>query len=206
MSHPAGDTQTDAEMDSTLAFYETHADEYARRTLDADLSDVQRRFARKLPANARVLDLGCGPGRDLRAFSELGFSPVGLDASPALVHIARSFSGVPVRLGRIEAIEFDREFDGIWACASLLHVARPDLSEVLRRVRAALKSDGPFFASVQEGVGDARAPDGRVFTYFEEQEFQTALSHSGFREVETWRTADSLREGRRLTWLNFLSV
>ena len=206
MTHADGALGECTAMDSTMAFYEAHADDYARRTLDADLSDVRRRFARSLTPGARILDLGCGPGRDLRAFSELGFAPVGLDASPALVRIARSVSGVPVTVGRIEEIEFDREFDGVWACASLLHIRRQDLSLTLRRVRAALKPGAPFFASVQEGSGDSRAADGRIFTYFEEREFQSALSDHGFSETESWRTADSLREGRRLTWLNFLSA
>lgn len=192
--------------DSTLAFYETHADEYARRTLDADLADVQQRFARHLSPGARVLDLGCGPGRDLRAFSRLGFMPMGVDASPSLVQIARGVSGAPVYVGRIEDIDFDQEFDGIWACASLLHVARPALVETLSRIRRALRPSGTFFASVQEGAGESRAPDGRCFTYFEEPEFRSALARSGFEETTVWRTADSLREGRRLSWLNFLST
>ncbi|HSI51883.1 MAG TPA: class I SAM-dependent methyltransferase [Ideonella sp.] len=192
--------------DSTLAFYEAHAHEYSRRTLDADLTDVQQRFARRLSPGARILDLGCGPGRDLRAFSRLGFMPIGLDASPSLVRIAREVSGSPVSVGRIEEIEFDHEFDGIWACASLLHVARPALSETLARIRSALRPGGTFFASVQEGAGDSRAPDGRSFTYFEERAFRMALGRSGFKETDVWRTADSLREGRQLSWLNFLSA
>ncbi len=205
MTATARQIQSSAAMDSTLAFYEAHADEYARRTLDADLSVVRRRFAMRLPPAAKILDLGCGPGRDLRAFAALGFKPVGLDASPSLVRIARSVSGAPVSVGRIEEIEFDSEFDGIWACASLLHVPRRDLPQTLKRVRVALKPGAPFFASVQEGEGDSQAPDGRVFTYFEEREFRSALSQSGFHSTEAWRTADSLREGRCLTWLNFLS-
>lgn len=190
----------------TLAYYEAHADDYARRTLDAGLYDVYPRFVNGLSTGSRILDLGCGAGRDLKVFARLGFRPYGLDASPSLVRIAGRFSGVPVVVGRIEDIEFDREFDAVWACASLLHVPRQELNSTIRRIRAALKPGGPFFASIQAGTGEERGSDGRLFTYFEENEFRSALVDNEFHHVEAWITGDSLREGRQLTWLNFLSI
>lgn len=202
-SHPTG---AETSKDPTLAFYETNAEAYAQQTLDANLSSVYARFVCHLPPNARILDLGCGAGRDLKEFSMRGFQPFGVDASEPLVNIAHATSGAPVSLGRIESIDYFQEFHAVWACASLLHIQRKNLSEVLGRIRFALIPGGPFFASIQEGGGAIQRMDGRIFTLYEEHEFRSALIKSGFRNIEAWRTHDSLREERQLTWLNFMSI
>lgn len=204
MSSPK--TNTNTSTDSTLEFYETNAEAYAQQTLDANLSSIYARFICRLPPNGRILDLGCGAGRDLKAFSLLGFQPQGIDASESLVGIARAMSGAAVSLKRIESIDYLQEFHGVWACASLLHIQRKNLSDVLGRIRSALIPGGPFFASIQEGTGVIQRIDGRLFTLYEEHEFRSMLAKSGFSNIETWRTHDSLREGRQLTWLNFIST
>jgi SAM-dependent methyltransferase len=200
------DEELGALQDSTLAYYESHAVEYAARTLDADLSELYRPFLALVPAGGRILDLGCGAGRDLRAFAQRGFAPCGIDASPSLAGIAHRVSGAPTSVLRAEEISFDSEFDGVWACASLLHVRRRSIPDVLRRIHDALRAGGAFYASVQTGRGETRSADGRVFTLHEESEFGGELEASGFKVAKIWTTGDSLVEGRAISWLNFLGI
>lgn len=191
---------------STDKFYENNAEEYARRTLGADMSSLQSRFLNLLPPGSRILDAGCGSGRDLRTFVERGYRPVGIDASGALIDIARQYSHAPCFEMRIEDMVFDEEFDGVWACASLLHFQKGSLGGALFRIHRALVRDGLFFATVQEGNGERTGADGRYFAYYQLTEFTNFVSTARFVIEDAWSSKDVLGRGSaQPTWLNVMA-
>lgn len=180
--HPAG---ADDHARATVGYYDSNALVYAHSTRGPALARELERFAAALSRGARVLDLGCGGGRDLIALGEAGLRPIGLDISPALAGIAQNVSGCLVVVADLRDPPFeDRTFDGIWASASLLHLSRTDLPGTLRRLYGLLRPGGQLFASVKAGDGEECAPDGRWFTYFGPAEWRGFLNSAGFSNIE----------------------
>ncbi|SMD04705.1 class I SAM-dependent methyltransferase [Rhizobium sp. RU36D] len=127
--------------DATLQFYAGEAQTYARRGRKAQLKRLMP-FCDRLPAGGRILELGCGAGEDGEAMLKLGFDVSPTDGTPELAALAQQRLGRPVRVLRFEDISEIEAYDGVWACACLLHVPRADLSGVLALVRRALRPAG----------------------------------------------------------------
>jgi SAM-dependent methyltransferase len=145
------------ESDETLEWYAGNAEAFAADTENTDLSDEQRRFAALLPAGGRILELGCGAGRDALAFLRAGFEVEAADGSPELCRIAGRKTGLAVRCLRFEEVPSayaPKSFDGIWACASLLHVRRAQLPGLLEDLASLLRPNGLFYASFKLGEGE----------------------------------------------------
>jgi SAM-dependent methyltransferase len=205
MAQPSLDHENeDAAKRSTIRFYNVEATRYAKQTLTVDLSHIYDRFLNLLPVGASVLDVGCGAGRDLEVFRRRGFRAVGLEPAESLAAIAREVSGCEVIIGNIEELTRPGEFDGIWACASLLHLSRRRLPLALDRINAALKGEGILFLSVQRGVGEFTSPDGRFYALYQPDEIALAANAAGFDVIEQWETGDSLAE-RPIRWINVLA-
>lgn len=167
------------------------------------MHSLHQQFIQHLPQGGRVLDLGCGSGRDALAFKQLGFTVDAIDASPALVEKAQQLTGLPVRCASFYNLTETDTYHGIWACASLLHCERQRLPEVLSRVIAALRTDGVCYMSFKYG-GTDQEKDGRYFTDLNEAQ-ATALLQP-FTQVEViqqWITTDQRPECTE-QWLNIL--
>lgn len=197
---------TKALLMGTDRYYVDNARDYANRTIDADMSLLHNRFLARLPIGGSILDAGCGAGRDLKVFIERGYQACGIDASTSLVEIAKQYSGANCTVGRIEEITDISRFDGIWACASLLHLPKADIESVLRRLQMALVPGGTLFASVQEGVGEQTAPDGRFFAHYQLDEFVRAVEAAGFSVDKAWLSEDTLCRNMANSWINILAT
>src|SRR6478672_8558352 len=147
----------------TLDYYNANADGFRERTKGFVLTLQYDAFFARLPAGAHILDAGCGPGRDAKCFLSRGCRVTAVDASPAMVELATRATGLTVRVRPFQQIEFDNEFDGIWAMASLLHVPNAEIDDVFRRLIRALKPGGVWYMSVKVGGGERRNDDGRMF-------------------------------------------
>lgn len=187
-------------VNSTIAYYEQNAEAYAASTVTTDMFDVRQAFLSCVPTGSRILDVGCGSGRDLKAFSDAGYSAEGLEPSSTMARLSASFSGCRVTCGRVQDLNSVAEFDGVWCCASLLHIVRSELPDVLGRILRVLKPQGVCFVSFKVGDGD-REEIGRHFTDLQEPQLKSLLEHCGGVILRSWNSPDR-RPGRSEIWVN----
>ena len=185
----------------TLKYYQDNAQTFFDGTVNVDMSSLYETFTQHLAPGARVLDAGCGSGRDAKAFLGMGYQVEAFDASSAMVELAREHTGLPVQLMTFADVDWKEEFDGIWCCASLLHVPSVELPDVMRRLADALKPGGVWYVSFKYGDGE-REVDGRRFTDMNEVGLRRMLTVVQENEIKSlWTTLDK-RPGRDEVWLN----
>ena len=167
------------------------------------MSQLYGRFLLTVPSGGLLLDAGCGSGRDSKAFLALRYRVQAFDASQELAQRAAALIGQPVATLSFEQINEVACYDGIWACASLLHVPEKDLPDVLSRLWASLKPGGTFYLSFKLGRGE-RNQNGRHFTDASEAQLRSWVSQlAEVESVECWVTPDQ-RPEREEHWLNAL--
>ncbi len=191
-------------MDMNVEYYNVNAESFFQATVYADMSLWRNKFESYLKANGRILDVGCGSGRDSKAFLEHGFSVEAFDASAEMCTKASKFIGEEVKQMRFDEIAFYKEFDGIWACASLLHVAREELPVILNKLYKSLKDNGKIYVSFKYGEGKKQRGD-RIFTDLTEESLKKLLLLSDFEVIESGITTD-VRPGREdEKWINAIA-
>nr|WP_298174441.1 class I SAM-dependent methyltransferase [uncultured Pseudomonas sp.] len=179
----------------TLAHYQSCAEEFREGTRDHDVSQNIAALLRHIeaPAPLRILDFGCGPGRDLRTFKALGHGPVGLDGCPSFVEMARADSGCEVWLQDFLALDLPPEcFDGIFANAVLFHIPSEALPRVLRQLHATLKPGGVLFSSNPRGDNQEGWNGDRYGAYYDLANWRALLTGAGFVELEHYYRPASL--------------
>jgi SAM-dependent methyltransferase len=171
----------------TLGHYDRHAESFWRDTRDHDVSQNIDALLRNLtgPKPYRILDFGCGPGRDLKVFRELGHEAIGLEGAARFVAMARDYSGCAVWQQDFLRLDLPEQyFDGIFANASLFHVPTQELPRVLRELRTALKPDGVLFSSNPRGDNQEGWHGARYGCYHEWARWRDLVTAAGFAEVE----------------------
>lgn len=187
-------------------YYDHHFTAFIATTRDVDMSETRGRFLKALPLRngrpARILDAGSGSGRDALVFRRLGYAVSAFDASPAMVAATQAHSDVPTRLMRFEDFTWEHAFEGIWACASLLHVAEADLPGVIARLAAHLVPGGALYLSFKRGKGE-RLKDGRRFTDMTAERLAALLRRSGaFGQPDIWQSRDCRPDRASEMWVN----
>jgi len=189
-------------MDKTLEYYNQAAQDYTADTINADVSELYAFFLKHLPANAYIMDLGCGPGRDSKYFLDNGYRVLSVDGSQEFCKLAAQLTGQDVLCQIFENIDYTEEFDGIWACASILHVPMSSLPKVLANISCALKKGGYFYASFKYGEYEGDR-NGRYFTDMTEERFGKLIETIGELEIVTTMVTGDVRVGRETErWLN----
>lgn len=192
-------------VDTTMKYYQQNASTFVEETVSANMHDAQARFLRMLPSHAYILDFGCGSGRDAKAFLEQGYRVDAIDGSAELCRRASDLIGQPVKQMLFEDLSAVEQYDGIWACASILHLPRKELMCVLQKISDALKSGGILYTSFKYGEFEGIRGK-RYFTDLTEESL-TGLMETvpSLQIVDTWITND-VRPGREEEqWINILA-
>lgn len=188
----------------SIQFYEQNAEDFFRRSVDADMARGHEEFTTLLKPGTRVLDAGCGSGRDALAFSRAGFQVTAIEASPNLAALARTHTGLPVLVMTFDQVDWRETFDGVWACASLLHVPRAELFSVVRRLRDALIPGGVFWMSFKYGTEERQAGE-RRFTDLDEAGAHALLAEAGGLALISLHVTEDVRADRvGDRWLSIL--
>jgi SAM-dependent methyltransferase len=179
----------------TLNSYDVSTVEYAKNTEQLHPQEEAQRFLNMLPScGAKIIDIGCGPGRDVKKFLDHGVDVVGIDFSPNMIEAAKKNAPEGVfHVMDIESLTFPSEtFDGAWSSCSLLHIPKKNIPFVLNKIHAVLKPNGILYVSVKQGRSSADemlVPDSRYeglekyWSFFEESELIHLLNHSGFKII-----------------------
>lgn len=187
----------------TINYYQHNADSFFTATVAVDMSSLYAPFVEALTPPELILDAGCGSGRDAKAFAEMGYRVEAFDASSEMVARAARYSGLPVRQHSFTDISETARYDGIWCCASLLHVPGDELPGVMQRLATALKPGGVWYVSFKYGTGE-REKEGRRFTDLDEAGLTALVAALADIDItRMWQTLDK-RPDRSETWLNAL--
>lgn len=188
-------------MKSTIDYYDKNADSYYWATVAVDLDALRKKFASYLPAEASVIDMGCGSGRDVMAFDNMGHRAVGLDASKELVKLAQERLEIRAFTGDMSTYRASEPYDGIWCCASLIHLNDEEKAKFFRNLERNLKPGGVIYISVKEGIETGVDKDGRYYSNCSEDELREYLQSAGCEVTDVVITEDAMgRAGSR--WLN----
>jgi 2-polyprenyl-3-methyl-5-hydroxy-6-metoxy-1,4-benzoquinol methylase len=191
------------DFNKTIAYYNQHAAEYFAETVQVDLQEQRDVFLAELPSGGQIMDLGCGSGRDSSYFLAKGYAVDALDASEELCKLAQQHTGITVQCCTIQEWEPEKSYDGIWACASLLHLERKELKVFFENCHRFLKKDGVLFVSVKEEIQTGTDDKERFFTNFDEALIRELVyDDPRYKMLRLWRTQDGL--GRETKWINFL--
>ena len=192
-------------IDTTLQYYQENAGVFVEGTVSADMHDARTRFLRLLPSQAYILDFGCGSGRDTKAFLEQGCRVDAADGSAELCRMATELTGIQVKQMLFEELSTVEQYDGIWACASILHLPRKELGGILQKISDALKPGSVLYSSFKYGDFEG-IRRGRYFTDLTEDSLAGLMAEvPSLQIVETWITND-VRPGREEErWINILA-
>jgi 2-polyprenyl-3-methyl-5-hydroxy-6-metoxy-1,4-benzoquinol methylase len=193
------------DRDSGVAYYDANAKEYCAATLRIDMDAIRSRFLRNVPPGARILDAGCGSGRDTLAFLRGGYSVRAFDGSVKMAECASINTGQECEVLRFQDMAFDREFDAVWSCAALLHVPKSEMSDVLVRIIRSLKPGGIAYVSFIEGSDECISSDGRFYNSYTTESLRDLLqSVGGVQELDCWRSFRDPDSPRQAPWLNMI--
>jgi len=193
-------------MTATIDYYNKNAQGFYNRTIHADMSAICDEFLSLIPQGSRILDAGCGSGRDSKYFIGRGFNVHAIDASVEMVKLAAMEIGQDVHNMRFLEMGFCNEFEGVWANASLLHVPFEETSAVYKLIHQSLKPDGIFYGSYKYGQGPMPTED-REFYNMDELTVIPYLSDL-FEIIKVWKTEDTRSQvspSPNRAWLNFLA-
>ena len=189
---------------TSIDWYDANAEDFVARTFGAGMEDQRARFLAHVPDGGAVLDAGCGSGRDALAFKQAGYKVSAFDGSARLAVIASAITGLAVRQLTFAQMDWHATFDGVWACATLLHVPVVDLPSALGNIHRSLRPSGVFYASFKQGR-DERFARGRHFTDLDQLGLHALLVAADFEPLEIWVSTDDRADHAGESWVSAVS-
>ncbi len=190
---------------STLDYYNKQSDQYEQSTFDIDFASIQDSFLKYLKAGALILDFGCGTGRDTKYFLNKGYLVEAIDGSEEMVKIASKNTGIQVKQMLFNELNEVNRYDGIFACASILHVPYKELPEIFERMKQALKDKGIIYTSFKYGDFEGYRGN-RYYTDLNEERLMSILETVGDFETLEMNTSVSVIPSRNgEIWLNLIA-
>ena len=191
-------------MVDSIEYYNKNAIQFISNTVEVEFKETQNRFLKLLPEGGSILDYGCGSGRDTKYFLENHYDVDAMDGSQELCKLASEYTGITVQHKFFQQLDEEEIYDGVWACASILHVSYKKLAGILFKIAKALKSKGIAYISFKYGTFEGEK-NGRYFTDMTEKKMRQLLNETGLFSIEQeWITGDA-RPGRgEEKWLNVI--
>ena len=188
----------------TINYYNKYTKSFIQATRSVDFTNIQNKFLSYLPSGASILDFGCGSGRDTKYFLKRNYNVSAIDGSEEICKEASKYTGIKVKQMLFEELNDQNIYDGIWACASILHLKKCELPDMIKRLYQALKRNGVIYMSFKYGDFEG-VRNGRYFTYLTEESFDMLMEPiNGFKKEKIWATGD-VRENRGTEqWLNII--
>ncbi len=183
-------------------YYSLNAQDYIKTTLNCDLSEQYKLFFKYLSNPKTILDIGFGSGRDSLYFKNLGIDVYSIDPSKEFCEEAKKLGLNNIFNIKAQDLDFKDKFDGIWACASLLHIPSNELNEVLKKCSNALHTNGIMYVSFKYGDFEGTR-DERYYLDLNENSFPQYLKDTGFAIEEMIISAD-MRNRADTRWLNVI--
>ena len=187
----------------TLDYYNQNAKDFVAGTVAVDFNEIQDRFIEKL-SGKNMLDFGCGSGRDTKYFLQAGLHVTAIDGSEEMCRCASEYTGIKVQHMLFQELSEKNTYDGIWACASILHLSKEELHQVILKMADALRIGGIIYTSFKYGDFEGER-NGRYFTDFTIESFTEFVRNiTGIQIEDYWITGDA-RPGRgEQKWLNLI--
>ena len=190
---------------NTLDYYNKNSEEYFNSTLNVDMTNTYKEFLKLVPEGGKILDLGCGSGRDSMNFMKLGYEVTAVDGSKELAKKASVLLGKEVIASTFEELELKEKFHGIWACASLLHIKREDLKTVLNNLYNNLEDNGVFYMSFKYGEKEYVDDKNRYFNCFTDESIIGFINeNTKFNILDLYITEDKLGRVNEVKWVNLI--
>lgn len=191
-------------MVDTIDYYNRNVQSFINGTVSVDFTRIQNVFLELLPRNARILDFGCGSGRDTKYFLDCGYQVDAIDGSIELCRAASEYTGIHVKQLLFQELDEVEKYDGIWACASILHVKKTELPDIIRKMSLATKENGIIYISFKYGDYEGER-NGRYFTDMTEISMKELLvDFPELKVKKQWITGDVRADRGDERWLNMI--
>ena len=191
-------------MVDTIDYYNRSVQSFINGTVSVDFTRIQKVFLELLPMDACILDFGCGSGRDTKFFLDCGYQVDATDGSIELCRAASEYTGIHVKRILFQELDEVEKYDGIWACASILHVKKTELPDIIRKMSLATKENGIIYISFKYGDYEGER-NGRYFTDMTEISMKELLVDFPELKVEKqWITGDVRADQGDERWLNMI--
>lgn len=191
---------------NTLEYYNKNAKIYCDQTLVGNLQENYNKFLEHLQTNAYILDFGCGSGRDSKYFLDNGYKVKAIDGSIEMCKLASKYINQEVTCMKFEELNDINTYDGIWACSSILHIEKENLSDILIKMINSLKVNGVIYTSFKIGTG-YEIKEGKYYNYLTKDEMIQTLNKTSksVELVDYFETLPSTRRKAENTiWGNFI--
>ena len=190
---------------NTLDYYNKNSEEYFNSTLNVDMTNTYKEFLKLVPEGGKILDLGCGSGRDSMNFMKLGYEVIAVDGAKKLAKRASVLLRKEVIASTFEELELKEKFHGIWACASLLHIKREDLKTVLNNLYNNLEDNGVFYMSFKYGEKEYVDDKNRYFNCFTDESIISFINeNTKYNILGLYITEDKLGRVNEVKWVNLI--
>lgn len=190
---------------NTLDYYNKNSEEYFNSTLNVDMTNTYKEFLKLVPEGGKILDLGCGSGRDSMNFMKLGYEVIAVDGAKKLAKKASVLLGKEVIVSTFEELELKEKFHGIWACTSLLHIKREDLKTVLNNLYNNLDDNGVFYMSFKYGEKEYVDDKNRYFNCFTDESIISFINeNTKYNILGLYITEDKLGRVNEVKWVNLI--
>ena len=190
----------------SLNYYNENAYSYCIQTKYGDMKESYDKFLAMLPDKAYILDFGCGSGRDSKYFIEHGYKVAAIDGSEKMCELATEYIGQKVECIKFDELSDDSLYDGIWACSSILHVERENLSDILKKMIMALKENGVIYTCFKKG-DFYEIKEGKYYNYITREILENILSDvdSNFQIIDYYESSTATNVNRPTAiWGNYL--